>query len=65
MSEDSGGPCLSSFHLGTLLRMAEENVRVVAERLEERGVLSDDPVSRAQLADVRLWLFYAARRCPD
>jgi hypothetical protein len=54
---------LGNFPMEALLRIAEENVRQVAERLEQREVL--DPETAAQLADVRIWLLSAARRVPD
>jgi hypothetical protein len=64
MAEEPAVP-LGSFPLAALLRTAEENVREVAERLEERGVLKDDRMTAAQLGDVRIWLLAASRRVPD
>jgi hypothetical protein len=64
MAEESTVP-LGSIPLAALLRTAEENVREVAERLGERGVLKEDRESAAQLADVRIWLLAASRRVSD
>jgi hypothetical protein len=48
--------------LEVLVSTAEEEVRQLAERLDGRGVLTDDPVSAGILADVRARLLVAASR---
>jgi hypothetical protein len=48
--------------LSVLVGAAEEDVRQLAERLDGRGVLTDDPVSAGILADIRARLLVAASR---
>ena len=48
--------------LEALVVAAEEDVRQLAERLDKRGVLADDPSSAGMLADIRARLLVAANR---
>lgn len=48
--------------LDVLVELAEEDVRQLAERLDRRGVLTDDLESAGLLADVRVRLLVAAAR---
>jgi hypothetical protein len=65
MTQEMPGLTAGNAPLPVLLSVIEEEVRLVAERLEATGALTDDPVAANLLAEARVQLLVAIDRVTE